>query len=129
MLTLFALNHYANLQARLRTRVTRDAAGLYLMAGGDTLLGAGASDPKQIVGRAGLTTLAELTVKALLQGEKPTAALPVYLDGTFFTGPGVNPGWDDADVASGRDHAYSPDCARIAHGAGQVHRKQPGTPG
>lgn len=102
VLTLFALNHYANLQARLRTRVTRDAAGLYLMAGGDTLLGAGASDPKQIVGRAGLGTLAELTVKALLQGEKPTAALPVYLDGTFFTGPGVNPGWDDADVASGQ---------------------------
>lgn len=102
VLTLFALNHYANLQARLRTRVTHDAAGLYLMAGGDTLLGAGASDPKQIVGRAGLTTLAELTVKALLQGEKPTAALPVYLDGTFFTGPGVNPGWDDADVASGQ---------------------------
>ena len=102
VLTLFALNHYANLQARLRTRVTRDAAGLYLMAGGDTLLGAGASNPKQIVGRAGLTTLAELTVKALLQGEKPTAALPVYLDGTFFTGPGVNPGWDAADVASGQ---------------------------
>ena len=102
VLTLFALNHYANLQARLRTRVTRDSAGLYLMAGGDTLLGAGASDPKQIVGRAGLTTLAELTVKALLQGEKPTAALPVYLDGTFFTGPGVNPGWDAADVASGQ---------------------------
>lgn len=102
VLTLFALNHYANLQARLRTRVTRDATGLYLMAGGDTLLGAGASNPKQIVGRAGLTTLAELTVKALLQGEKPTAALPVYLDGTFFTGPGVNPGWDDADVASGQ---------------------------
>ena len=102
VLTLFALNHYANLQARLRTRVTRDAAGLYLIAGGDTLLGAGASNPKQIVGRAGLGTLAELTVKALLQGEKPTAALPVYLDGTFFTGPGVNPGWDAADVASGQ---------------------------
>lgn len=102
ILTLFALNHYANLQARLRTRVNRDATGLYLMAGGDTLLGAGTSDPKQIVGRAGLTTLAELTVKALNEGEKPTAALPVYLDGTFFTGPSVNPGWDDADVASGQ---------------------------
>lgn len=102
VLTLFSLNHYANLQARLRTRVTRDAAGLYLMAGGDTLLGAGASNPKQIVGRAGLGTLAELTVKALLQGEKPAAALPVYLDGTFFSGPGVNPGWDAADVASGQ---------------------------
>ena len=102
VLTLFALNHYANLQARLRTRVNRDAAGLYLMAGGDTLLGAGASNPKQIVGRAGLTTLAEQTIKALNEGEKPTAALPMYLDGTFFTGPSVNPGWDDADVASGQ---------------------------
>lgn len=102
VLTLFALSHYANLQARLRTRVTRDTAGLYLMAGGDTLLGAGASNPKQIVGRAGLGTLAELTVKALLQGEKPAAALPVYFDGTFFSGPGVNPGWDAADVASGQ---------------------------
>lgn len=102
ILTLFALNHYANLQARLRTRVTRDAAGLYLMAGGDTLLGAGASNPKQIVGRAGLTTLAEQTIKVLNEGEKPTAALPVYLDGTFFTGPSVNPGWEEADVASGQ---------------------------
>ena len=102
VLTLFALNHYANLQARLRTRVTRDAAGLYLMAGGDTLLGAGASDPKQVVGRAGLTTLAEQTIKALNEGEKPTAALPVYLDGTFFSGPSVNPGWEEADVASGQ---------------------------
>ena len=102
VLTLFALSHYANLQARLRTRVTRDTAGLYLMAGGDTLLGAGASNPKQIVGRAGLGTLAELTVKALLQGEKPAAALPVYFDGTFFSGPGVNPDWDAADLASGQ---------------------------
>ena len=102
VLTLFALSHYANLQARLRTRVTRDTAGLYLMAGGDTLLGAGASNPKQIVGRAGLGTLADLTVKALLQGEKPAAALPVYFDGTFFSGPGVNPGWDTADLASGQ---------------------------
>ena len=102
ILTLFALNHYANLQARLRTRVTRDAAGLYLVAGGDTLLGAGASNPKQIVGRAGLTTLSEQTIKALNEGEKPTAALPVYLDGTFFSGPSVNPGWEEADVASGQ---------------------------
>ena len=102
VLTLFALNYYANLQARLRTRVTRDAAGLYLMAGGDTLLGAGASDPKQIVGRAGLTTLAEQTVKAVAAGDKPTSAMPVYLDTALFTGPSVNPGWDAADVASGQ---------------------------
>ncbi|WP_311448775.1 D-alanyl-D-alanine carboxypeptidase/D-alanyl-D-alanine-endopeptidase [uncultured Rothia sp.] len=102
ILTFFTLSRHANLQARLTTRAVRQGDALYLMAGGDTLLGAGASNPKQIVGRAGLGTLAELTVKALLQGEKPTAALPVYLDGTFFSGPGVNPGWDVADVASGQ---------------------------
>lgn len=102
ILTFFTLSRHANLQGHLTTRAVRQGDALYLVAGGDSLLGAGASDPKQVVGRAGLATLAELTVKALLQGEKPTAALPVYLDGTFFTGPGVNPGWDDADVASGQ---------------------------
>ena len=45
VLTLFCLNHYANLQARLRTRHPR-LRRTVLMAGGDTLLGAGASDPE-----------------------------------------------------------------------------------
>ena len=102
ILAFFTLSRHANLQARLTTRAVRQGDALYLVAGGDTLLSAGASNPKQIVGRAGLTTLAEQTIKALNEGEKPTAALPVYLDGTFFTGPSVNPGWDDADVASGQ---------------------------
>ena len=36
VLTLFTLAPTQNLQARLRTRVTRNAAGLYLVAGGDS---------------------------------------------------------------------------------------------
>ena len=45
--------------------------------------------------------------------------MPVYLDTALFTGPSVNPGWEEGDVSSGQYLPYPPDCARIAHGAGQ----------
>lgn len=102
ILTFFALSRHANLQARLTTRAVRQGDALYLVAGGDSLLGAGASDPKQVVGRAGLATLAEQTVKAVAAGDKPTSAMPVYLDTALFTGPSVNPGWEEGDVSSGQ---------------------------
>ena len=102
ILTFFTLSRHANLQARLTTRAVRQGDALYLVAGGDSLLGAGASDPKQVVGRAGLATLAEQTVKAVAAGDKPTGAMPVYLDTALFTGPSVNPGWEEGDVSSGQ---------------------------
>lgn len=102
ILTFFTLSRHANLQARLTTRAVRQGDALYLVAGGDSLLGAGASDPKQVVGRAGLATLAEQTVKAVAAGDKPTSAMPVYLDTALFTGPSVNPGWEEGDVSSGQ---------------------------
>ena len=102
ILTFFALSRHANLQARLTTRAVRQGDALYLVAGGDSLLGAGVSDPKQVVGRAGLATLAEQTVKAVAVGDKPTSAMPVYLDTALFTGPSVNPGWEEGDVSSGQ---------------------------
>lgn len=102
ILTFFALSRHVNLQARLTTRAVRQGDALYLVAGGDSLLGAGASDPKQVVGRAGLATLAEQTVKAVAAGDKPTSAMPVYLDTALFTGPSVNPGWEEGDVSSGQ---------------------------
>ena len=89
ILTFFTLSRHANLQARLTTRAVRQGDALYLVAGGDSLLGAGASDPKQVVGRAGLATLAEQAVKAVAAGDKPTSAMPVYLDTALFTGPSV----------------------------------------
>ena len=108
ILTFFTLSRHANLQARLTTRAVRQGDALYLVAGGDSLLGAGASDPKQVVGRAGLATLAEQTVKAIAAGEKPAGAMPVYLDTTLFTGPGVNPGWEEGDLSSGQITAIHP---------------------
>ena len=102
ILTFFTLSRHANLQSRLTTRAVRQGDALYLVAGGDSLLGAGASDPKQVVGRAGLATLAEQTVKAVAAGDKPTGAMPVYLDTALFTGPSVNPGWEEGDVSSGQ---------------------------
>lgn len=108
ILTFFTLSRHANLQARLTTRAVRQGDALYLVAGGDSLLGAGASDPKQVVGRAGLATLAEQTVKAIAAGEKPAGAMPVYLDTALFTGPSVNPGWEEDDVSSGQITAIHP---------------------
>lgn len=108
ILTFFTLSRHANLQARLTTRAVRQGDALYLVAGGDSLLGAGASDPKQVVGRAGLATLAEQTVKAIAAGEKPAGAMPVYLDTALFTGPSVNPGWEEGDVSSGQITAIHP---------------------
>ena len=102
ILTFFTLSRHANPQGHLTTRAVRQGDALYLVAGGDSLLGAGASDPKQVVGRAGLATLAEQTVKAVAAGDKPTGAMPVYLDTALFTGPSVNPGWEEGDVSSGQ---------------------------
>ena len=108
ILTFYTLSRHANLQARLTTRVVRQGDALYLVAGGDSLLGAGASDPNQVVGRAGLATLAEQTVKAIAAGEKPAGAMPIYLDTALFTGPSVNPGWEEGDVSSGQITAIHP---------------------
>lgn len=108
ILTFYTLSCHADLQARLTTRVVRQGDALYLVAGGDSLLGAGASDPNQVVGRAGLATLAEQTVKAIDAGDKPTGAMPVYLDTALFTGPSVNPGWEEGDVSSGQITAIHP---------------------
>lgn len=108
ILTFYTLSRHADLQARLTTRVVRQDDALYLVAGGDSLLGAGASDPNQVVGRAGLATLAEQTVKAIAAGEKPAGAMPIYLDTALFTGPSVNPGWEEGDVSSGQITAIHP---------------------
>lgn len=108
ILTSFTLSRHADLQARLTTRVVRQGDALYLVAGGDSLLGAGASDPNQVVGRAGLATLAEQTVKAIAAGEKPAGAMPIYLDTALFTGPSINPGWEEGDVSSGQITAIHP---------------------
>ena len=70
-----------------------------LVGGGDVLLGVGKSDPDQVNGHAGLTTLAQQTAKALIaQG---LTRIRLALDDTLFTGPTSAPGWDTTDVGDG----------------------------
>lgn len=71
-----------------------------LVGGGDVLLGPGESNGDQVLGHAGLATLAARTVQAL---EKDGAAgeIKVLVDDSLFSGPALNPAWESGDVAAG----------------------------
>jgi D-alanyl-D-alanine carboxypeptidase/D-alanyl-D-alanine-endopeptidase (penicillin-binding protein 4) len=71
-----------------------------LSGGGDVLLSAGESAPGQVMGHAGLATLAAATVAAL-QANGATGELTVLVDDSLFSGPALNPAWADGDVAAG----------------------------
>jgi D-alanyl-D-alanine carboxypeptidase/D-alanyl-D-alanine-endopeptidase (penicillin-binding protein 4) len=71
-----------------------------LTGGGDVLLGDGESAPDQVMGHAGLATLAASTVAAL-QASGTTGELTVLVDDSLFSGPALNPAWADGDVAAG----------------------------
>lgn len=93
---------------RLPTTVVRSApaAGtggatatptLTLVAGGDTLLGTGASAPGRIAGHAGLQTLADQVAKALGTTKRVTLAV----DTSLAAGPDYAPTWDPGFLAEG----------------------------
>lgn len=88
--------------ARFTTKVlgSDNPSTVVLTGGGDVLLGASASDPSAILGRAGLASLAEDTAAALaaagVQGP-----ITVKVDDSLFTGPALNPAWSLDDVAAG----------------------------
>lgn len=88
----------------LTTTVRRDGSDLYLVGGGDVLLGPGSGDPTSVVGRAGLGDLAEQVGTAL--GVDAASGVRLRLDDSVLgglgwggapTGPGVGP----ADLAAG----------------------------
>ncbi len=87
---------------RFSTRVVAgsDANQVVLTGGGDVLLGAGESAPDNVMGHAGLATLAASTVAAL-QEAGTTGELKVLVDLSLFSGPALNPAWADGDVAAG----------------------------
>ncbi|MCH6472218.1 D-alanyl-D-alanine carboxypeptidase/D-alanyl-D-alanine endopeptidase [Sinomonas terrae] len=107
--------------AVLQTRVERGSTpgSVVLVAGGDVFLGAGESQPGQVVGHAGLATLARETAAALgpVHGQ-----LSVQLDTSLFTGAPINPAWDPEDVEAGQIAPIAPIALNIA-------RTQPGDSG
>ncbi|MET4093734.1 D-alanyl-D-alanine carboxypeptidase/D-alanyl-D-alanine-endopeptidase [Arthrobacter sp. UYCu712] len=87
---------------RFSTRVLAGAAPgtVVLAGGGDVLLAEGESAPDAVLGRAGLATLAQQTVRALQQ-DGAAGPLTILLDDSLFTGPALNPAWSLEDVAAG----------------------------
>jgi D-alanyl-D-alanine carboxypeptidase/D-alanyl-D-alanine-endopeptidase (penicillin-binding protein 4) len=86
---------------RLATRVVQGATPdeIVLVGGGDVLLGTGASQEEQVVGHAGLATLAAQVASALSsQGRREVA---VRFDDSLFEGAAVSPAWDPSDLSHG----------------------------
>ncbi|UBH24871.1 D-alanyl-D-alanine carboxypeptidase/D-alanyl-D-alanine-endopeptidase [Micrococcus porci] len=84
------------------------ATELVLVGGGDALLGAGASDPGRVDGRAGLRTLARRTVAGLRE-RGVTGPVAVSTDLRLFTDASpLNPAWSAGLVESGNITAVQP---------------------
>lgn len=75
------------------------SATVHLVGGGDVLLGPGENDPDSVMGRAGLTTLAQDTAAALAQSG--TTQVTVSADLSRYSGDGWHSGWERADIDSG----------------------------
>ncbi|WP_458109629.1 D-alanyl-D-alanine carboxypeptidase/D-alanyl-D-alanine-endopeptidase [Arthrobacter sp. R3-55] len=89
-------------ESRFTTRVlaAEDPSTVVLTGGGDVLLGASASDPSAVLGRAGLASLATDTAAALAAaGVK--GPVTVRVDDSLFAGAPLNPAWSLDDVAAG----------------------------
>jgi D-alanyl-D-alanine carboxypeptidase/D-alanyl-D-alanine-endopeptidase (penicillin-binding protein 4) len=102
LLTAAAALRVLGPERRFSTRAVAGSApgSVVLTGGGDVLLGAGESAPGAVMGRAGLASLAQATVRAL-QDDGVTVPLTVLLDDSLFTGPALNPAWSPEDVAAG----------------------------
>ncbi len=113
---------------RLQTSVVAGDGpnALVLKAGGDAMLSKGSSDPSAVMGHAGLATLAKNTAAALAAaGVKGQVTL--QLDDHLFTGPALNPNWDEGDVDAGEIapvHPLALYAGRTFPGAGAGPRPQ-----
>ena len=88
-------------ETRLSTTTSFDPSTsmVTLTGGGDSLLGAGESQPGSINGHAGLKTLAQETAKSLQ--DKNVAEVALDLDTTRYSGKDFSSGWERSDIAKG----------------------------
>lgn len=88
-------------ETRLSTTAEFDptTATVTLTGGGDSLLGAGESQPGAVNGHAGLTTLAQETAESLQN--RNVAEVALDLDTSRYTGEDFSPGWERSDIAKG----------------------------
>lgn len=102
LLTAVAALRALGPERRFSTRAVAgpEAGHVVLAGGGDVLLGAGSSAPAQVLGRAGLATLAASTVESL-KAAGTTGVISVLVDDSLFTGPALNPAWESGDVVAG----------------------------
>lgn len=116
-------------QARLSTsvRITDDSR-LVLVAGGDTLLVPGPSNPEAVMGHAGLETLAQETLAALKEQGLGQQEFVLDLDTSRFAGSSLNPLWAQEDIDSGFIAPVTP-LAFYSHyspdGQGQASQDRP----
>lgn len=102
LLTAAAALRVIDPEHRFSTTVLQGAepGTVVLRGGGDVLLSSGESAPGQVLGRAGVATLAADTV-ASLQAAGITGAVTVHVDDSLFSGPALNPSWLSGDVEAG----------------------------
>ncbi|NYD78176.1 D-alanyl-D-alanine carboxypeptidase/D-alanyl-D-alanine endopeptidase [Arthrobacter cupressi] len=102
LLTAVAALQAAGPETRFATEVLAGPkpSTVVLRGGGDVLLASGPSAPEEVMGRAGLQTLAVDTVEALSE-QGVTGPVSVQLDDSLFTGKPLNPAWSMEDVDAG----------------------------
>lgn len=103
ILTHVALLTSTGPDQRLATTAVAGETGndVVLVAGGDTLLAPGAGDPEAVTGRAGIADLAEATAQAMAGDLDPDRPVRVAVDTSIFSGPSLNPAWEQGDIDSG----------------------------
>lgn len=102
ILTHFSLLAHTGPDQRLATTAVAGQSPneVVLVAGGDTLLAPGDGDPEAVTGRAGIADLAESTAQAMAGEVDPEKPVRVAVDTSIFSGPSLNPAWEDGDIES-----------------------------
>lgn len=122
ILTHFSLLAHTGPDQRLATTAVAGQSPneVVLVAGGDTLLAPGDGDPEAVTGRAGIADLAESTAQAMAGEVDPEKPVRVAVDTSIFSGPSLNPAWEDGDIESQEIGPISP----MAFGSHQVPGKE-----